>query len=117
MKRIRVSNLMIGNPIAVPVDQVRPDVTVDAFHHTSPSSVRATFRENEFLAGLHGHGVGLGPGRWGGLKSRPRVDGAQAAIQPRTHPRDVVADGLNLAAGIVGWSMAGWCHRPTGRRR
>ena len=117
---VRVSSLLagLGGPVvAVPVDQVRRNVTVDAFPPHVTVVGQGDVREDGVgLAGLHGHGVGLVGGAGGDAEEAGLgVDGAQAAIRARTHPRDVVADGLDLVAGDRGLEH-GEVGLATGRR-
>ena len=104
---VRVSSLLagLGGPVvAVPVDQVRRNVAVDAFPPHVAVIGQGDVREDGVgLGGLHGHGVGLVGGAGGNAEEASLgVDGAQAAILTGTHPRDVVADGLDLVAGDRG---------------
>ena len=88
----------------MPVDQVRRNVAVNAFPPHVAIVGQGDVREDGVgLAGLHGHGVGLVGGAGGNAEEAGLgVDGAQAAILAGAHPRDVVADGLDLVAGDRG---------------
>ena len=89
-----------GVVVAVPVDQVLGQRSVDAL----PPNVAVVGQSNVGedgvgLHGVHGHRVGLVAGAGGDAEEASLgVDGAQAAVLTRTHPGDVVTNGLNLVA-------------------
>jgi hypothetical protein len=59
------------------------------------------------VEGADGVGVGLLAGAGGDAEEAGLgVDGVEPAVLAEAHPGDVVADGLDLPAGIVGWSIA-----------